>query len=208
MRTAMIVLAAVGLLVCAGRGLAGDEGTGLNYFNFNDFLGRQTEDSVGYAVCYGHAPAERKGVRLKVVAADQAAVYLNGTEVVKHDQARALEKDRNAAAVTPPKGVNVLGFKVVNEKVDWSDCACFTDKGDNGLKVTAAPKERAGAGGTAGPARRGRYGGCRSGPGRSCGRRRRRRSCTCPGRWPEWCGRRSRSWSSSSSCKPLGGPWV
>jgi hypothetical protein len=37
----------------------------------------------------------------------------------------------------------VLVFKVVNEKVDWSGCARFTDKDDQmlkDLKVTATPK--------------------------------------------------------------------
>jgi hypothetical protein len=114
-----------------------------HYFDFNDFLGGQTEDSVGYAVCYVHAPGEMKGVKLKIGSDDQALVYLNGKEVIKHAEARALEKDQNTAEVTLNKGVNVLVFKVVNEKIDWSGCARFTDKDDNvikGLKVTAAPK--------------------------------------------------------------------
>jgi hypothetical protein len=113
------------------------------YFNFNDFLGQQTEDSVGYAVCYLRAPEERKGVKLKIGSDDQAVVYLNGKEVVKNDVARALEKDQNTAEVTLRKGVNVLVFKVVNEKIEWSGCARFTDKDDTvlkDLKATAASK--------------------------------------------------------------------
>ena len=113
------------------------------FFDFNDFLGRETEDSVGYAVCYVRAPAERKGVKLKIGSDDQAVVYLNGTEVVKHDEARALEKDQNTADVTLRKGVNVLVFKVVNEKVDWSGCARFTTSTAQiikNLKVTTTPK--------------------------------------------------------------------
>jgi hypothetical protein len=45
--------------------------------------------------------------------------------------------------VTLQKGQNVLVFKVVNEKVDWSGCARFTDKDGQvikGLKITTAPK--------------------------------------------------------------------
>ena len=39
--------------------------------------------------------------------------------------------------------MNVLVFKVVNEKEDWSGCARFVDKDGKvlkGLKVTATPK--------------------------------------------------------------------
>jgi hypothetical protein len=45
--------------------------------------------------------------------------------------------------VTLRKGVNVLVFKVINEKEDWSGCARFTDQQDRvlkNLKVTTAPK--------------------------------------------------------------------
>jgi hypothetical protein len=114
-----------------------------HFFDFNDFLGAQTEDSVGYAVCYIHAPGELKGAKLKVGSDDQCLVYLNGKEVIKNADARALEKDQNTAEVTLNKGVNVLVFKVVNEKIDWSGCARFMDKDDQvikGLKVTAVPK--------------------------------------------------------------------
>jgi len=114
-----------------------------HFFDFNDFLGQQTEDSVGYAVCYVHSPKELKGIKLKTGSDDQAMVYLNGKEILKQDQARALEKDQDTTDVTLQKGVNVLVFKVVNEKVDWSGCARFTDADGNpikGLSVTASPK--------------------------------------------------------------------
>ena len=113
------------------------------YFDFNDFLGGETEDSVGYAVCYIHAAAELKNVKLQIGSDDQALVYLNGKEVIKNDTARALEKDQDSAEVTLKKGVNVLVFKVVNEKIDWSGCARFTDKDNKVIKrirVTAMPK--------------------------------------------------------------------
>jgi hypothetical protein len=114
-----------------------------HFFDFNDFLGNQTEDSVGYAVCYIHAPGELKGVQLKTGSDDQARVYLNGKEVLKQDQARALDKDQDTTEVTLQKGVNVLVFKVVNEKIDWSGCARFLDKDGNvlkNLKVATTPK--------------------------------------------------------------------
>ncbi len=104
------------------------------FFDFNDLLGAQTEDCVGYAVCYVHAPEAMKGVNLKIGSDDQCVVYLNGKEVVKVSEARALEKDQNTVEVALNKGVNVLVFKVVNEKIDWSGCARFTDKEDKALK--------------------------------------------------------------------------
>jgi hypothetical protein len=51
-------------------------------------------------------------------------------------------KDQDAAEVTLRAGVNVLVFKVINERMDWSGCARFTDRDGNvlrGLKVTTTP---------------------------------------------------------------------
>jgi hypothetical protein len=113
------------------------------FVDFNDFLGQQTEDSVGYAVCYIHADADMKNVKLKTGSDDQAMVYLNGKRVLAQDQARSLDKDQDTTDVALQKGQNVLVFKVINEKVDWSGCARFTDKDGQiikNLKVTAAPK--------------------------------------------------------------------
>jgi hypothetical protein len=113
-----------------------------HFFDFNDFLGAQTEDCVGYAVCYVRAPAEMQGIQLRIGSDDQAKVYLNGQEVLQQGQARALEKDQDTVEVTLRAGVNVLVFKVINEKIDWSGCARFTDSDGNilkGLKVTTTP---------------------------------------------------------------------
>jgi hypothetical protein len=101
--------------------------------DFNAFLGEQTEDSVAYAVSYVVAPEELKDVKMKTGSDDQVKVYLNGKEVLKHADARALEKDQDSTDVTLKKGVNVLVVKVVNEKVDWSFCVRFTDKDDKPL---------------------------------------------------------------------------
>jgi hypothetical protein len=101
--------------------------------DFNDFLGGQTEDSVAYAVSFIVAPEDLKGVKMKTGSDDQAKVYLNGKEVFKHTEARALEKDQDTTEVTLKKGVNVLVVKVVNEKIDWSFCVRFMDKDDKPL---------------------------------------------------------------------------
>jgi hypothetical protein len=113
------------------------------FFDFNDFLGKQTEDSVGYAVCYIYAAAEMKDIQLKTGSDDQAKVYLNGKEVLKQAEDRPLEADEDTTEVTLRKGMNVLVFKVVNEKEDWSGCARFVDKDGKvikSLRVTAVPK--------------------------------------------------------------------
>jgi hypothetical protein len=113
------------------------------FFDFNDFLGIQTEDSVGYAVCYIHADAEMKDIRLRIGSDDQAKVYLNGKEVFSQDMTRPLRKDQDTVNVTLKQGVNVLVFKVVNEKMDWSGCARFTTKTSQIIKNLKVTTKRA-----------------------------------------------------------------
>jgi hypothetical protein len=97
------------------------------YFNFNHFLEKQTDDSVGFAACYIHADAEMN-LKLKSGSDDQSVVYLNGTQVLKQPLARIMVKDQDTTDVTLRKGVNVLVFKVINEKIEWTGCARFLDK--------------------------------------------------------------------------------
>jgi hypothetical protein len=113
------------------------------FFDFNAFLGKETEDSVGYAVCYIHTDKEMKDLTLRTGSDDQAMVYLNGKEVLKQEEDRELEQDVDSSEVTLRKGMNVLVFKVINEKEDWSGCARFLDKDGKvikDLKVTTTPK--------------------------------------------------------------------
>lgn len=115
-----------------------------DFVDFNDFLGAQTEDCVGYAVCFLVVPDETTGLRLKMGSDDQAKVYLNGKEVLKNDMARPLTKDEDTAEdVTLKKGTNVLVFKVVNEKVDFSGSIRFLTKGGEvvrNYKVSLTPE--------------------------------------------------------------------
>ena len=101
--------------------------------DFNVLLGTQTEDSVAYAVSYVVAPEELKSVKMKTGSDDHAKVYLNGKQVFRHAEVRAIEKDADITEVTLQKGVNVLVIKVINEKVEWALCLRFTDKDDNPL---------------------------------------------------------------------------
>lgn len=106
-----------------------------SFADFNDFLGAQTENSVGYLVCYLKAPQELAGLKLKMGSDDQAKVYLNGKEVLKCDTARPLTADEDTAEnITLKKGVNVLVFKIVNEGIDWSGTIRFLDKDDKPVR--------------------------------------------------------------------------
>jgi hypothetical protein len=115
-----------------------------DFVDFNDFLGAQTEDCVGYAVCYLIVPDELTGLRLKMGSDDQAKVYLNGKEVLKNDMPRPLTKDEDTAEnVTLKKGTNVLVFKVVNEKIDFSGSIRFLTKGGEvvrNYKISLTPE--------------------------------------------------------------------
>jgi hypothetical protein len=113
-----------------------------HFIDFNDILGKQTENSVGYAVAYVVADKEQKGVKMKTGSDDQCKVYLNGKQVLNQPEARSLDKDQDTTEVDLKEGVNVLVFKVINEQVDWSGCVRFVDKDDKpvqGLKVKLTP---------------------------------------------------------------------
>ena len=148
MRRVSSVLAATALLLLTSRAIPGKGKTGLDEEGFiTTWLllapGKVTEDSVAYAVCYIHTDAALPDIQLRTGSDDQAVVYLNGKQVLKQTEDRELTKDDDITDVSLQKGVNVLVFKVVNEKEDWSGCARFTDK--NGqvikkLKVTSAPE--------------------------------------------------------------------
>jgi hypothetical protein len=103
--------------------------------DLNAFLGQQTEDSVGYAVCYLIADEKMDNLTMKTGSDDQAKVYLNGKEVFKNEEARATDKDQDSTPnLTLTKGVNTIVFKIVNEKMDWSGCLRFTDKNGKPIK--------------------------------------------------------------------------
>jgi hypothetical protein len=106
--------------------------------DFNAILGKETEDSVAYAVSYIAAPKELKAVKMKTGSDDQCKVYLNGKEVFKYAEERPAEKDQDTTEVTLQKGTNVLVVKVVNAKVDWSFCVRFTDRDDRPLTTLTA----------------------------------------------------------------------
>ena len=112
--------------------------------DFNAILGAETEDSVGYAVCYVVAAEEMKDVKMKTGSDDQLKVFLNGKKAFEFTEPRASDKDQDSTDVTLNKGVNTLVCKVVNEKQGWELCVRFVDKDDKpvkGLTIQLAPKK-------------------------------------------------------------------
>jgi hypothetical protein len=107
------------------------------YLDLNAILNQQTEKTVGYAVCYVRAEAERSGLQLKMGSNDQGKVYLNGKVLLKTSEPRTLDQDSDVARnVTLNKGVNVVVFKIFNEGgSDWQGCLRFTDS--SGKAVTS-----------------------------------------------------------------------
>src|SRR3954470_10880816 len=68
-----------------------------SFFDVNEILGSQNENTAGYFVAYINVPAEKAGVTLSMGSNDQGKVYLNGKEVVKFDGTRSFEKDTDKA---------------------------------------------------------------------------------------------------------------
>jgi len=99
------------------------------YLDLNALAKQQTEKTVGYAVSYVCAEAERKDLQLKMGSNDQGKVWLNGKVLLKTTEPRTMWQDADVARnVTLNKGVNVVVFKIFNEGgFDWQGCLRFTD---------------------------------------------------------------------------------
>jgi WD40 repeat protein len=109
--------------------------------DFNAVLGRVSERSVVYAVCYLDSERARDDLWLQVGSDDQSKVYLNGHQVYAHPQVRELVV-LDLAPVVLRQGTNVLVFKVVNEGGGWEGCVRLVD-GDGrpaqGIHVRLTP---------------------------------------------------------------------
>lgn len=106
--------------------------------------GERGEDAVAYAVCYVHAPEERKDVKLFVGTNDQGKVWLNGQAVFAHEKSRTLKKDNDVVSgLTLRQGENVVLLKVANERGNWQGCLRFGDASGTpmvDLHVTSTPR--------------------------------------------------------------------
>jgi WD40 repeat protein len=112
--------------------------------DFNALLGRETTQSVAYAVCYIRSETEQRGLTMLVGSDDEAKVYLNGKQVYTNALARPFVAEEDKVPdIALNAGLNVLVFKVVNEALDWKGSIRFTDARGNpvkGIKVTLDPK--------------------------------------------------------------------
>ncbi len=109
--------------------------------DFNAVLGRVTERCVAYAVCYVESDRGRD-LRLQAGSDDLAKVYLNGQEIYECPVPRPLEALDTVAPVRLQKGLNVLVFKVVNEKASWKAGARLVDsqgRPAEGIRVKTTP---------------------------------------------------------------------
>jgi len=114
-----------------------------HFFDFNKLLGEVAENAVGYAVATVTADDEKKDVFLRIGSDDTFKLWLNGKEIGKGTEDRALDKDQDKfEGIALKKGVNVLVFKVVNASADWTGCARFVDKDGAAIKgLTAEVKK-------------------------------------------------------------------
>jgi WD40 repeat protein len=96
--------------------------------DFNALLGRDTDRSVAYAVCYLRSDTDQSGLQMLVGSDDESKVYLNGKQIYKCLDGRPLVPDEDTVPdITLNAGLNVLVFKVVNETIQWQGSVRFTD---------------------------------------------------------------------------------
>jgi dipeptidyl aminopeptidase/acylaminoacyl peptidase len=110
--------------------------------DLNAVLGRATERSVAYAVCYIESDRARDDLWLQVGSDDEAKAYLNGRQIYRSRVPRSLEALDTAGPVALVRGTNVLVLKLVNEGWSWEGCARLVDdegRPAEGLRVKLAP---------------------------------------------------------------------
>jgi eukaryotic-like serine/threonine-protein kinase len=112
--------------------------------DLNEILGHETDWCVAYAACYIKAQTEQRGLRLLVSADDQAKVYLNGELVYQYLFPRFFFADQDMVPdITLKEGINVLVFKVVNQRLAWGGSIRFTDGAGQpvkGIRVLLDPE--------------------------------------------------------------------
>ena len=114
------------------------------YFDLNQILGGDPQQNVlGYLVTYVVADKDMADLSLLMSSNDQGKIFVNGKEVVKFTETRAIDKDQDKVeGVKLNKGTNVIVFKLINEVNDWQGAVRFTDKDGKPVKnlvVKTAP---------------------------------------------------------------------
>jgi hypothetical protein len=112
------------------------------YIDINEVLGSRHENVLAYLVAYVVAEQDMPGLVMGVGSNDQCKVWLNGKEVHKATEPRAIEQDSDLVqGVALKKGVNTIVFKVINQQNDWAAAVRFLKegKGVTGLVVKSEP---------------------------------------------------------------------
>ena len=111
--------------------------------DINTVLGTRNEDVLAYLVTYVVADKDMAGLTLAIGSNDQAKIWLNGKEVHKFAETRGIEQDSDKIPnMALKQGVNVIVFKVINQKNDWAAALRFLEKPGKpvtGLVVKTAP---------------------------------------------------------------------
>lgn len=112
--------------------------------DFSRFVGAgETLGVTAYAVCYVRSAQARPDLRLKVGSDDQSRVYLNGRLLHDYPFPGPMVKDQSTVVgVDLRAGVNVIVFKVINQRSVWSGTLRFVDDQDQparGLEFSLSP---------------------------------------------------------------------
>ena len=99
--------------------------------------------ALAYGVCYIGSETDQTGLEMKIGSEHQAMVYLNGEEVYRCVQPRIYVRDEDVVSGVKLKaGLNVLVFKLVNDRGDWRASIRFTDAAGQsvkGIRVALTP---------------------------------------------------------------------
>lgn len=111
--------------------------------DFNEVLGKVSEWSVAYAVCYIRSESARSGLIMQVGSDDESKIYLNGRQIYRWGELRQFRPDEDLVEnVSLQAGCNVLVFKVVNETAGWAGSVWLTDASGQpvkGISIGLAP---------------------------------------------------------------------
>jgi WD40 repeat protein len=112
-------------------------------FDFNSVVGRETERSVAYLVCYLESDRDRNDLSIRLDYVQWAKVYLNGQEVYQSRAPNLPDGLEKISPVALRQGLNVLIFKVVNEVGDtWTGSLRLVDANGRpaeGIRVKLTP---------------------------------------------------------------------
>jgi len=113
-----------------------------NYFDFNAVLKTVNDHAAGYMVTYIECETDRPEVIMAVASNDEGRIYFNGVDIYAFSEPRTLMLDADKGKVTLKKGINVIVFKVINEKNNWQGAARFLQNSAavKGIRIATTPQ--------------------------------------------------------------------